>query len=191
MAQSLLKFFAVWFGFAAIVGAVLFFTSGDGSSLNPAIEDAMLKNCQVQSSGFSQDQGQQCLEEVAQNVLARALDVRLDLMKWYVVSAFVVLIIGLLFVVRVRQRSETAASPSDFRSMRGPWFVHMLLIGLVAVMFAVLAHFGEFFSSWGANLTQARGLGIPTFLVVSWSLSFWLGTLFSTPIKMKPSIPGS
>lgn len=191
MAQSLAKFFAVWLGFALAIGAGLFLLNGDSTALNPSIEDALLKNCQEQNGGFSRDQAQQCLEQVGENLLSRVVEVRSDLMYWFALNAVTVLIIGLLFMVRINLRAEVVGSPDGFRSMRGPWFAHILAIGIVSVAFATLAHFSSFFSNWGNSLTQARGWGIPAFLIVTWCVAFWLATRFATPTKMKPSIPAS
>jgi len=191
MAQSLSKFFAVWLGVLLAVGSALYFFTGDSGALDPSIEDSLLKACQTQSGGFSRDQSQQCLEQVPDTLLGKVLEVRSDLLYWFFLSALAVLVIGLIFIVRINHRSSRARTPDDFRSMRGEWYGHLLGIGIITVLFAVLAHFGSLFESWGIILTQSRGWGIPAALVVVWCLTFWLGSRWAAPTKMQPSIPGS
>lgn len=189
MAQSMSKYFAVWFGFALVLGLLLFFLNGTGESLNPAIHELRLQNCQTSGGGFSGDQSQECLSQVERALSVLAGETRSDLMFWFAMNALAVLLIGLLFVVRITQRNASAGSPADFRSMYGSWFAHLIFIAIACVLFGAIAHFGSFFGAWALVLSPARALGIPALMLAAWCLAFWLGTKLATPDKMKPSIP--
>lgn len=191
MVQSLSKFAGIWLGVALLLGAVLFFTSGSPSSLNPAIEETRLPACQVAGGGFSGNQAQECLTQVERTLATLAVEARSDLMFWHALSAFAVLILGLLFMVQINQRAVGASTPADFRSMRLPWLGYLLVIGAVSLVFGVLGHLGGFFGAWAGIVSPARGWGIPALMVVVWCATFWGATRTSSPDKMKPSIPSA
>lgn len=191
MVQSLSKFSGIWLGVALLLGAVLFFTSGSPSSINPEVEATRLAACQGADGGFSGNQEQECLTQVERTLATLAVEVRSDLMFWHAMSALAVLLLGLLFMVQINQRATSASTPSEFRSMRGPWLGYVMAIGAVTLIFAVLSHFGAFFGAWAGIVSPARGWGIPALMVVVWCATFWLGSRSGTPDKMKPSIPGA
>jgi hypothetical protein len=191
MVRSISKFAVIWLGVAVVMGAVLFFASGSASSLNPAIEEARLANCQGAGGGFSGNQAQECLIQVERTLASLATKTRGDLMYWHMLSAFAVLILGLMFMYQLNLRAAIADTPRAMRSMRDTWWAYLLAIGAVTLMFGVLAHLGTFFGSWAGTLSPGRGMGVPAIMVGVWTAAFWGGTLSSAPEKMKPSIPGA
>ena len=191
MVQSLTKFAGIWLGVALLVGAILFFTSGSPASLDPALEETRLAACRTTDGGFSGSDPQQCIAQVERTLTGIAIDARSDLMFWHAMSAFTVLILGLLFTVQINQRSLTASTPTDFRSMRGTWLGYLLAIGAANLLFAALGHFGSFFGAWATILSSERGWGIPAVMVLIWGATYWGGSRSSSPDKMKPSIPGA
>lgn len=190
MATHLFKFTAVWLVVALLVGAGLYFASGSSDSLNPSLEASRLANCQDAGGGFSGDQAQECLSQVQRSLTNLAEDTRSDLIYWHALTSLVVLLVGLGFILQIVQRGRTAGVPAEFRSMRGTWFVYLMIIIGVVILFGVLAHFTEFFGLWGVLLDPARGWGIPAAMLVVWVFTYWLGSRVASPDKMKPSIPG-
>lgn len=191
MIQAMFKFVAVWFAALLLTGAVVYFTSGNVDALDPALETERLKNCDAASDGFGSDSKSNCFAQVERQLEATLADARSDLIYWHTMAGIVVLIVGLAFMVQIVQRSTTAGTPADFRSMRGAWTGYLLAIVAVALFAAILAHVTELFGQWATILNTARGWGIPVFMALVWPAAYWGGTALGTPNKMKPSIPGA
>lgn len=191
MIQAMFKFVAVWFSVLLLTGGAVYFSSTSVDALDPAIEIERMKNCDKADMGFSSDGKTQCLEQVERYLESKLADARSNLVYWHTMAGMVVLVIGLIFMVQIVQRSATAGVPADFRSMKGPWLGYLLAILGVALAASVLAHVTQVFGQWAALLNPARGWGIPALMALVWPLAFWGGTLLGTPDKMKPSIPGA
>jgi hypothetical protein len=191
MIQAMFKFVAVWFAALLLTGAAVYFSSVSVDALDPVIEIERQKNCDMADTGFDSGGKAQCLEQVERYLESELADARSNLVYWHAMAGIMVLVIGLIFMVQIVQRSATAGVPADFRSMKGPWLGYLLAILGVAVGAAALAHVTEVFGQWATILNPARGWGIPAFMALVWPLAFWGGTFLGAPDKMKPSIPGA
>lgn len=191
MIQAVFKFVAVWFAALLLTGATVYFSSASVDALDPAIEIDRQKNCDRVASGFETDGKADCLEQVARYLESRLAETQSDLLYWHSMAGLAVLILGLIFMVQIVQRSTAAVGPADFRSMKGAWRGYLLAILAVTVIAAILAHFTNIFGQWAAAFGTGRGWGIPAFMALVWPATFWIGSRIGTPDIMKPSIPGA
>lgn len=191
MAQSLLKFVAIWFAAMLLAGAVFGFTTGAADTLNPSVSTDLTQQCSQTAGGFSDNRQAECLSRVQRDLASLAETTSSNLLFWHAITGILVLLVGVIFVIQIVQRDAVASGIPAFRSMRSPWFIHMLTVAIIGVVMGLLAYFVPFFGPWGALMSPAYGWGIPAAMVILWCLVFWLGTVIATPAKMKPSIPGA
>lgn len=189
MIRAMFRFVVVWFAALFLTGVTLYLSSSSVDALDPAIEMERNNSCGKAGGGFGSDSNAQCFEQVERFLESELADAWANLIYWNTVVGILVLVIGLIFMAQIVQRSSTAGVTADFRSLRGVWLGCLLAIVAVALGAAVLAHVTEVFGQWATILNPARGWGIPAFMLLIWPIAFWGGTLLGTPDKMKPSIP--
>jgi len=171
-----------------LAGAVIFFTHGEPSTLNPANEEQRLEQCDIPAEAFSDGSAEDCVASVQRALERDAEDTRSDMLTWLGGASLAVLLLGLIFMIKIVQRAETAGTRADFRSLRSDWFLYLGLVVVASIIAGVLAH-GSFFGGWAGALTSTRGWAIPAILLAFWAGTFVIGTKLATPQKMQPSIP--
>ena len=186
--NGMLKFFAVWFAATVLAGLALAFTHGDPSTLNPANESLRLEQCEAAEGTFSGSTQQDCVEGVEAALQRDAEDAASDLMTWFGVASLGVLIIGGIFMSKIRARAKTAGTRSEFRSLRQDWFLYLALVGVLAIIAGVFAH-GGLFGAWAPELAPMRRWADLSLLTIVWAATYIIGTKLATPHKMQPSIP--
>ncbi len=196
MATAAAKYLGVWFTVIVIGAALIFFTSGSSSMLNPTVKVQYEENCVVGSGGsgggfFDDSAGSSddCYDAAERALTVEAEQQRGNVMSWYFFASLIPLFLGIAFAVQVALAEAKAATPTAFAALKPKWWLYFGLITVGGIIFAVLAHFTATFDAWGPKLTAMRGWGIPVlFILLSW-LAYWGGTKWATPEKMQPSLP--